>query len=179
VHALRAAVDAIAVGIGTVLADDPRLTVRGVVRRRPFVRVVFDRGLRLPLTSRLLTTLDDGPIVVLTAPGSLTRHAAAARALVGRGVVVTEAADLESGCRALLPWDVHTLLVEGGAVLHRALLAADLVDRVHLVVSPRALGPAGVPLFDGHAIPWTRMIGLRAEPCGPDVWMEADVHGHR
>lgn len=179
VHALRAATDALAVGIGTILADDPRLTVRGVVRSRPYVRAVFDRRLRLPLTARVLSTLDEGPVVVFAAPGSLSRHAAAARALTDRGVAVTEAADLESACRALLPWDVHTLLVEGGAVLHRAFLAADLVDRLHLVVSPRALGPAGVPLFDGHAIPWTRMTGLRAEPCGLDVWMEADVHRHR
>ena len=63
---LRSEMDGIAVGSGTVLADDPVLTVREVYRERPFTRVIFDRRLRTPPTARLFTTRDDGPIVVLT-----------------------------------------------------------------------------------------------------------------
>src|SRR6185312_7692630 len=58
---LRAQVDAVGVGIGTVLADDPLLTVREVYRERPLARVIFDRQLRTPPTARLFSTLDQGP----------------------------------------------------------------------------------------------------------------------
>ena len=63
---LRASVDAIAVGSETVLVDDPLLTARGCCRVRPLVRVVFDRRLRVPPSARMLSTLDEGPVVVVT-----------------------------------------------------------------------------------------------------------------
>src|SRR6187399_3486939 len=65
-HCVRAQVDAVAVGSGTVLADDPLLTVREVYRERPLTRVVFDRRLRVPPTARLFSTLAAGPVIVLT-----------------------------------------------------------------------------------------------------------------
>ena len=176
---LRATTDAIAVGVGTVVADDPLLTVRDVARARPYSRVVFDRQLRTPPAARILGTLDHGQVIMVAAPGTAARHPARARALTERGVAVLEASTLEEACRALVQFDVHTLLVEGGAIVHRRFLEAQLVDRVHLVVSPQLLGAAGVPLFDGYDVPWSRMVGLRAEPCGNDVWVEADVHWNR
>jgi diaminohydroxyphosphoribosylaminopyrimidine deaminase / 5-amino-6-(5-phosphoribosylamino)uracil reductase len=66
VHRLRAEVDAIGVGSGTLLCDDPLLTARDVYRARPLVRVVFDRSLRTRPAARLFTTLDDGPVIILT-----------------------------------------------------------------------------------------------------------------
>src|SRR5262249_25597259 len=65
-HRLRAEVDAIAVGVGTVQIDDPLLTVRGVYRERPLTRVIFDRQLRMPTTARVLSTLETGPVVIVT-----------------------------------------------------------------------------------------------------------------
>ena len=70
-HAVRAEIDAIAVGSGTVLADDPLLTAREVHRRRPLTRVLFDRRLRIPPSARVFSTLDAGPVIIVTTPESL------------------------------------------------------------------------------------------------------------
>ncbi|MGD9903885.1 MAG: bifunctional diaminohydroxyphosphoribosylaminopyrimidine deaminase/5-amino-6-(5-phosphoribosylamino)uracil reductase RibD [Vicinamibacterales bacterium] len=176
---LRASVDAIAVGVGTVLADDPRLGVREVVRDRPWSRVIFDRRLRTPLESTLLSTPDDGQVIMVTAGDALDAHGPRVAALRRRGALVVAAETLESACRQLAGLGLQAVLVEGGAELHRSLWEADLVDRMHLVVAPQALGPAGVPLFGGFGVPWSRLDVVRAEPCGRDVWIEADVHRHR
>src|SRR5262249_2775877 len=63
---MRAEVDAIGVGAGTVLADDPSLTARGAYRERPLTRVIFDRRLRTPPSARVLSTLDAGPVIIVT-----------------------------------------------------------------------------------------------------------------
>ena len=81
-HAFRAEVDAIAVGVGTVLADDPQLTARGAYRAQPLVRVVFDRQLRLPPEARVLSTGEAGPVIIVTtaaAAGRAERRLPAAR----------------------------------------------------------------------------------------------------
>src|SRR5688500_2697577 len=67
-HAVRAEIDAIAVGSGTILADDPLLTAREIHRRRPLVRVLFDRRLRTPPSARVFSTLDAGPVIIMTTP---------------------------------------------------------------------------------------------------------------
>ncbi len=170
---LRAATDAIGVGVGTILVDDPLLTVRDVVRDRPFTRVVFDRALRTPETARVLGSLHGGRVIVVASPAA---PAARVRALEARGAVVIGAASLDAACRQLLRLDVQTLLVEGGGRLHRGFWEAGLVDRLHLIVAPAVIGGQGVPLFDGYPLPWDRLSGLNAEPCGQDVWIEADVH---
>ena len=176
---LRASVDAVGVGAGTVLADDPRLTVRDVVRARPLTRVVFDRRLRTPVSARLFREPGGGPVIIVTAPDARRAAGAAADALTRAGATLVEAGGLDAALAALAGLDVHSLLVEGGAALHRALWDAGLVDRVHLVVAPGALGPGGVPLFDGAPLPWARLRRVRAGMCGEDAWMEADVHGTR
>jgi len=176
---LRAAVDAIAVGAGTVIADDPRLGVREIVRDRPWARVVFDRRLRTPLDSTLLSTPDDGQVIMVTAADTLDRQPERVGALRGRGATVVAADTLDAACRQLAALGLQAVLVEGGAALHRSFWEADLVDRLHLVVAPQALGAAGVPLFGGLGVPWARLEAVRAEPCGRDVWIEADVHRHR
>lgn len=176
---LRAAVDAIAVGAGTVLADDPRLAIRDVVRERPWARVVFDRRLRTPLDSALFSTPDEGRVIMVTTAEQHGRAPGRVAALESRGATVVCADTLGEACTRLAALELHALLVEGGAALHRSFWEADLVDRLHLVVAPARLGAAGVPLFGGLGVPWARLSAVRAEACGDDVWIEADVHRDR
>jgi diaminohydroxyphosphoribosylaminopyrimidine deaminase/5-amino-6-(5-phosphoribosylamino)uracil reductase len=179
VQRLRAAVDAIAVGSGTVLADDPRLSVRDVVRQRPWYRVVFDRRLRTPLGAALLASPADGQVIIVAPRDAVVSRAGHVAALAARGAIVLEAETLDAACRRLVPLGIQTLLVEGGAALHRSFWEAELVDRVHLITAPGAMGSAGVPVFGGLGVPWARMTDVRSTACGPDVWIEGDVHWTR
>jgi diaminohydroxyphosphoribosylaminopyrimidine deaminase / 5-amino-6-(5-phosphoribosylamino)uracil reductase len=175
---LRASVDAIAVGSGTMLVDDPVLTVRDCQRVRPLVRVIFDRRLRTPPHARVFSTLAQGPVIIVT--DSRTGEAAARTAsLEAAGAVVVEAATLHEAVTALLEWDVSTLLVEGGPTLHAAMVQAGLVDRLHLVVAPHVLGPAGIKWLDVETFARSSFGRLAVEPRGPDIWIEANVHRHR
>lgn len=180
IHRLRATVDAIAVGSETVLVDDPLLTARDSVRPRPLMRVVFDRRLRTPVTSALVRTIDEGPVVVLTTAEALAAQPERAAMLRQHAVAVVAAGQtLAEALQALLTFDVSTLLVEGGARLHRALLDADLVDRILVVQSPgRTLGPQGVPAFGTGDMTAGGRKPNRTDAVGADIWMEFDVHGN-
>ena len=147
VHRMRAGSDAIAVGMKTVLADDPLLTVRDAdpPRVRP-LRVVFSREGRLPLHSRLALGVNEAPVLVFAEQPD-ERHAAALRAL---GVDVVQA-DLSGALRDLKARGVQSLLVEGGAGLAASLLDAQLVDRLALFQTPITLGPGALAAFAGHA----------------------------
>lgn len=144
VQRLRAGSDAVAVGIGTALADDPALTVReGVLPRVPPVRVVFDTSARLPLDSRLVRTAREAPVVVVCwAPDPA--HAAA---LEHAGVELLHAATLPQALRALKGRGIHAMLVEGGAGLAGSLLREALVDRLVIFRAPLLLGAGGLPAF--------------------------------
>ena len=187
VHQERAEIDALAVGSETLLVDDPILTARGVYRQRPLVRVVFDRRLRMPSTARMLTTLDSGPVLVVTLASTVARDPAHAAALVENGAVI-EAIDIAAGdpnangaflrqaLERLAPRGVLSLVVEGGPTLHRAFWDAGLVDRVELFVAPRALGSDGV---DWSALPdgaIASLAELTTTPVGDDVRIEGYVH---
>jgi diaminohydroxyphosphoribosylaminopyrimidine deaminase/5-amino-6-(5-phosphoribosylamino)uracil reductase len=173
-HALRAEVDAVAVGSGTVLADDPLLTVRGVYRERPLARVIFDRRLRTPVSARVLTTLDAGPVVVVAGPGA---PAGAVRALESAGArVVASDGELVGALRLLPPMGIQSILVEGGPALHAAFWRRGTADTVRLVVAPRVLGAGGVPWVEHPAAPWASWRLVSVAPCGADVIIEADVH---
>jgi diaminohydroxyphosphoribosylaminopyrimidine deaminase/5-amino-6-(5-phosphoribosylamino)uracil reductase len=173
-HSLRAEVDAIAVGSGTLLTDDPLLTARGVYRSRPLVRVVFDRRLRTPVSARVFSTLDAGPVVIAAGPGAPVE---AARALESAGArVVTASGGLTDALRLLVPMGVQSVLVEGGPTVHAALWRERAADAVRLAVAPRALGEAGVPWIPRGAAPWSRWRSVTVEPCGDDVIIEADVY---
>jgi diaminohydroxyphosphoribosylaminopyrimidine deaminase/5-amino-6-(5-phosphoribosylamino)uracil reductase len=174
-HVLRASVDAIAVGSETLLIDDPLLTARACQRVRPLVRVVFDRRLRTPPTAGVFSTLREGPVIILTA----RREAGRAAALESAGAVVLEADTIQNALETLIPWNVSTLLVEGGPLLQRAFAEAQLVDRVHLVVAPGPLGSAGVRWLSIEDLQLAFVPPVAAEPRGPDIWIEADVHRHR
>jgi diaminohydroxyphosphoribosylaminopyrimidine deaminase / 5-amino-6-(5-phosphoribosylamino)uracil reductase len=171
---LRASVDAIAVGSGTALVDDPLLTTRECHRMRPLVRVVFDRRLRMRPEARLFSTLAEGPVIIVTAAGG--KDAPRAAALESAGASIVEADSLQGGVEALLRWDVSTLLVEGGPSLHGALARGGLVDLVHLIVAPHTLGPGGIKWLDAGTLPPEWLSPVAAAPRGPDVWIEADVH---
>lgn len=174
---LRAAVDAIAVGSETVCVDDPLLTARACCRVRPLVRVIFDRRLRTSPTARIFSTLDAGPIVIVTTVRAATDSRP--HPLEAAGATLVEAASLADGIRALLRWDVSTLLVEGGPTLQAALVREGLVDRLHLVVAPHALGPDGIQWLDTETLPRGWLTHEHVEPRGADLWIEADVHGTR
>jgi len=155
VHLLRAQCDAILVGIGTVLSDDPLLTCRlpGLEARSP-VRVVLDRGLRTPGTSRLVHSARETPLWVMT---SEIAEAAAAMKLGAAGAHVMRVAatsappsglDLKAVLRALATGGITRLLVEGGARVAASFVAADLADEVWLLRGPEAVGADGVAALE-------------------------------
>jgi len=146
VHRLRANSDAIAVGIGTALADNPQLTVRHGKRPRVApLRVVFDRAARLPAASRLAKTAKRIPTLVITDQAD----AGAVRALEAKGVEAASAPDIIPKLELLHRRGVRSLLVEGGAVLAGALLGAKAVDRLIIFQAPVLLGAGALPAFSG------------------------------
>ena len=177
VHLLRAQSDAIMVGIGTALADDPMLTCRlsGMEKYSP-VRVVLDGALRLPPASRLARSARDVPVWVITG-GEAPR--AAEDALLREGVTVLRAAqsdgrlDLAAVLKLLAARGVTRLMVEGGPTLAAALLAADLIDEAVLFQSSKVVGTDGVEALDG--LPLTaltqspRLKCVMSEPVGADT----------
>lgn len=175
-HSQRACVDAIAVGSGTVLTDNPLLTPRGAYRHRPLTRVVFDWRGRVPASARLFSTLQAGPVIMVTTAVARERHEAHFAELERLGVEV-EAFDernLSAVLGRLAEREVLSLLVEGGPALHAALGEADLIDRVQTVDTPRVLG-AGVPAAALFAV--ARAEGTaRVVQLGPDRLTEFDVH---
>ena len=176
---LRAAVDAIGVGSETVLADNPVLTVRDVYRLRPLTRVVFDRRLRVSPHAQLFSTLDAGPVIIVTTADAAGSQSEKVEALTRAGVtLVAGSGSLPDDLRALVRFDISTLLLEGGAALHAAAWRAGLIDRLHVIVTPKMLGEGGVPSFEGIVIPMSQLVPIRVEQLGPDRWMEADVYGH-
>lgn len=154
VHLLRAHCDAVMVGIGTVLADDPLLTCRlpGMEARSP-VRVVLDRALRTPGDSKLVHSARQTPLWVVT---SETAEAAAAMKLGGAGAEVIRipsdlarpGLDLAAVLHELSERRISRLMVEGGARVASSLVSAGLVDEIWLLRGPGSIGADGVPALD-------------------------------
>jgi diaminohydroxyphosphoribosylaminopyrimidine deaminase/5-amino-6-(5-phosphoribosylamino)uracil reductase len=144
VHRLRADSDGVAVGIGTALADDPLLTVREAEAPRvPPARVVFDTSARLPLTSRLVRTARETPVVVVCWAPDPTHAAALERA----GVTLVHAATLPAALVSLRQHGIRSLLVEGGAALAASFVQEALVDRLIIFRAPLLLGGGAVSAF--------------------------------
>jgi diaminohydroxyphosphoribosylaminopyrimidine deaminase / 5-amino-6-(5-phosphoribosylamino)uracil reductase len=148
-HLLRARHDVLMIGIGTVLADDPLLTVRlpGLEPKSP-VRVVIDTHLRTPPTARIVATAREVPTWIVAADGA--PEAAERRLRDGNVEVMRVRADggrvdLRDALRSLGSRGVTRVFCEGGPTLAAALIEADLVERLVLVTSERALGEDGIP----------------------------------
>lgn len=175
-HLLRARHDAVLVGSGTALADDPDLTCRlpGLEAASP-VRVVADRRLRLPPDSRLARTAASGPPVWLLAAADI--DSARAAALEQAGVVLLPVDDQsrgpESALAALAARGITRVLVEGGAGLSGALLRAGLVDHVCWFRAPIAIGDDGLGALSALSLDRVadapRLRRLSVEPVGDDV----------
>jgi diaminohydroxyphosphoribosylaminopyrimidine deaminase/5-amino-6-(5-phosphoribosylamino)uracil reductase len=173
---LRAEVDAIGVGINTVLVDDPRLTARDVYRERPLTRVIFDRRLRTPPTARVFSTLDRGPVIIMSMDECAGTAADAARLEAAGARVERVGGGLSSAMTRLGELGVLSILLEGGAGLHAAALDADLVDFARLYVTPHMCGANGVRLAGGRPLSPAALVESRVEACGPDVLIEGYVH---
>jgi len=181
-HRMRDQSDAVLVGVGTVLADDPELTVRHVKGRDP-IRVVLDSALRTPDHARMLRTVSSAPTWIFHAPDAPDERR---EALLRQGAQLLVAPRAESGLdlhavlRELARRDVVRLLVEGGPHLHGGLLDAGLADRAAVFVAPRWLGdPEALPLSIGR--PRERMleaVSLREvtrRSFGDDVLIEGTI----
>jgi diaminohydroxyphosphoribosylaminopyrimidine deaminase/5-amino-6-(5-phosphoribosylamino)uracil reductase len=154
VHLLRAQCDAILVGIGTVLADDPLLTTRlpGMEAQSP-VRVVLDRSLRIPGSSRLVHSARETPLWVMTsnlseAPAAMKLGAAGAQVIRVAATSVPPGLDLQAVLHALAEKGITRLLVEGGSRVASSFVAAGLVDEMWLLRGPNSIGADGVPALD-------------------------------
>jgi diaminohydroxyphosphoribosylaminopyrimidine deaminase/5-amino-6-(5-phosphoribosylamino)uracil reductase len=185
-HRLRAWADAIVVGSGTVLADDPALTVRGagLADARPPIRVVLDARGRVPATAAVFE--GGAPTLVATTHRAPERRIAAWRA-AGADVVVIDGGP---GSVALSPLfdvlgkrDVQGVLVEGGATLAWSVVRERLADRIVLYLAPKIVGGQEHGVIDGEGFaPITEAIAMRftsVTRLGPDLKVEADVQRDR
>lgn len=150
-HALRAACDAVLVGVGTVLANDPQLTVRKVPGRSP-ARVILDSRLRSPIDAAVFRP--DAPTYVMTtahAGEEGKRAALAARQIAVRGVAAGPAGlDIAAVIRQLYTDGIRSIMVEGGARVITSMLAAGVVDRIVVSIAPRILGRGTDAVGDLH-----------------------------
>jgi diaminohydroxyphosphoribosylaminopyrimidine deaminase/5-amino-6-(5-phosphoribosylamino)uracil reductase len=180
VHLLRAQCDAILVGIGTVLSDDPMLTCRlpGMEARSP-VRVVLDRALRIPGTSKLVHSARETPLWVMTsnlseAPAAMKVGAAGAQVI--RVPVTTSpppGLDLAAVLHALAGKGITRLLVEGGARVASSFVAAGLVDEIWLLRGANPVGADGVPALG--ALPLSAITGSPAFKVRASETLQSDT----
>lgn len=169
-HELRHAYDAILVGAGTATTDDPLLTDRsGLPRRRPLVRVVLDREIRLSPESHLATTTSAAPVLVFGDPES-----AGTAALRAQGIEVVKHRDLCGVLRELGSRSLQSVLVEGGSTIAGEFLDAGLVNKVTFFIAPKIVGGSDAPSAIGgrgvdamsEALELARLTVVR---CGNDI----------
>ena len=185
-HRLRDEADAILVGVGTVLADDPALTVRHIEGEDP-VRVVLDADLRTPVTAAVLGAESDAGTVIFHAADADPERA---RALEKRGAELVavprhaRGVDAEAVLRALGKRDVVRLLVEGGAHVHGTFLDLGLADRAAIFVAPRIVGDTDAMSFaagtgvDSIEQAW-RLVRTEVRALGPDLLVTGDFERKR
>ena len=183
VQILRHKADAILTGIGTILADDPRMTDRtGEPRRRKLLRAVVDSRLRMPLKSKLVKSADNDLVIFTTQ----STESPKARALVRAGVEVFRVpprgghVDLKAVVKELGRRQLINVLLEAGAKLNAAALEAGIVDKMILFYAPKIMGTGGVPMADLPAARWfpksPPLKNLRVLTCGSDFVVEGYFH---
>lgn len=183
VHQLRAQHDAVLVGVATVLADNPRLTVRDVPGRSP-IRIIVDSKLRIPVSSQLVQTAQQVPTCVVTTSAAPRSGVEELEALGVRVIRVPATAEGRCDPVAILTElasrEVVNVLCEGGAELAGSLLAAQLPQELHVFVAPVLLGPRGRP----GAVDWAgpesppdapRIDPARWELCGSDAYVSGPL----
>jgi diaminohydroxyphosphoribosylaminopyrimidine deaminase/5-amino-6-(5-phosphoribosylamino)uracil reductase len=188
VQPLRWQADAVLVGVDTVLADDPHLTDRsGLRRRRPLQRIILDSALRMPLDCKLVHTAEHDVVVYTVSKdekraSELTARGVRVEVLPAESAVPSDAQRASTSSPGFQPGRVSlqalldklgregicTLLTETGTRLNTAFLAAGLVDRVHLFVSPQIMGSDAVPAFKGMPAP-IQMNTVDVERYGNDL----------
>ena len=194
VHVLRHASDAILTGIGTVLADDPKLTDRsnlqgpnGELRRRPLLRVVLDTHLRIPRNSQLVRSATTNPghgsdVLVLTSTAAPTDRIAD---LAARNVDVETIPEhagrlsLPAALDALAERNILSVLLEAGSHLNGAFLRQNLVDKAVLFYSQIELGEQGIPFAHGVPSPYhfeQTLHHVTRELIGPDARVTGYLH---
>jgi diaminohydroxyphosphoribosylaminopyrimidine deaminase/5-amino-6-(5-phosphoribosylamino)uracil reductase len=183
VQQMRHASDALLTGIGTVLVDDPLLTDRtGLPRRRKLLRIVMDSRLRLPLRSKLVRSAD-GDVLVFT---RAKEHSPKARALRRAGVEVVRLAGhglnpgLVEAVAELGRREMLSVLLEAGAILNSAALAAGIVDKMRVFLAPKAAGATGKKTGAAPAPTRLRAVqelqNIAVAPFGPDFAIEGYLH---
>ena len=153
VQTLRHRNDAILVGVGTVIADDPLLTDRsGLPRRRKLLRVILDSSLRIPPESKILRSAENDVLVICSKPNPPAR-----RALEEKGIRVHQVSSGSVGrpeFTALLQFlgkmEITSLMIEGGSSVNSAALASGEVDKLFLYYAPKILGANAVPFVAGE-----------------------------
>jgi 3,4-dihydroxy 2-butanone 4-phosphate synthase/GTP cyclohydrolase II len=177
-HALRAACDAVLVGVGTVLADDPALTVRAVPGRSP-ARVILDSALRTPMTAAVLSL--DAPTYLMT--NSHVDDQRKHRALAARQIAVRHiptgpgGLDISAVLRQLYAEGIRSVVVEGGPRVITSLLSANLADRVVISIVPqiRGQGASVVGALDNGAARSLRLTGRSVHLVGDSTIVAASI----
>jgi diaminohydroxyphosphoribosylaminopyrimidine deaminase/5-amino-6-(5-phosphoribosylamino)uracil reductase len=189
VQQIRHAADGLLTGIGTVLADDPRLSDRtGKPRRRKLLRAVVDSHLGLPLRSKLVKNAQGDLVVFTTRPADSPK----ARALQRSGAEVVRVpsrgghVDLRAVIRELGKREILNLVIEAGTELNGAALQSGIVDKMILFYAPKVMGTGGVPMARIQSKWFAKSPSLRnitVNACGPDFVVQGyfhDVYGdHR
>jgi len=177
VHRMRHAVDALIVGVGTIIADDPLLTDRSDLRRRrPLQRIVLDSSLRTPLDSQLVKTAYQDVLIFFS-----HAEAAAQKALEARGVRLQQIAhrgpriSLQDALVRLAEMQITNVLLEGGAEVYTSALNQGLVDKLTLFYAPTFFGKAAVPMLSAiDGLPQIEDYSLTQ--FGRDFALEARLH---
>ncbi len=182
VQRLRHQADVLLTGVGTVLADDPRMSDRtGQPRRRRLLRAIVDSRLRTPLRSKLVKSAQGDVIVFTTQRADSTK----ARALVRAGVEVFELpsrggrVDLHAVIRELGRREMLNALLEAGAELNDAALQSGIVDKMILFYAPKIMGTGGVPMarIPSKWFPRSPMLNnISVKTCGPDFVVQGYFH---